>query len=365
PVWMSYGDQKPYCVDQEEHEHEVDPSLSGISVEETNHVRIFHESRFLKFADLIDMPGISDPNMAADVWQRVIHHADIVVWCSHATQAWRQSEAAVWSTMPTSFHEKSLLLLTRMDRILSEKGISDAEFEQIISKATADGGVNYNQALVDEVLPPEQVPHKNKALVDNTSWMFDGGVSDEATFKSQMEEKKQYIRDGILGQFGFAYSAPKDLKYHLTKAASVGLVQENAGIFALISFFLTCVGGLIYLLPKVNDGPPGIKNNRVFFDNALNRGWIGITLGTFLIGFYILLYKFPEYITNWVLMLDSVSLATNGNPADQWFMYGFMYCLAMGVMGTRMIIKYRHNKYQIIRTGSILFFQFAIAFSLP
>ncbi|MEM8804131.1 MAG: hypothetical protein AAGF55_16515, partial [Pseudomonadota bacterium] len=121
PVWMSYGDQKPYCVDQEEHEHEVDPSLSGISVEETNHVRIFHESRFLKFADLIDMPGISDPNMAADVWQRVIHHADIVVWCSHATQAWRQSEAAVWSTMPTSFHEKSLLLLTRMDRILSEK----------------------------------------------------------------------------------------------------------------------------------------------------------------------------------------------------------------------------------------------------
>ena len=121
PVWMSYGDQTPYCVDQDEQEHDVDPSLSGISVEDTNHVRIFHESRFLKFADLIDMPGISDPNMAADVWQRVIHHADIVVWCSHATQAWRQSEAAVWSTMPTSFHEKSLLLLTRMDRILSEK----------------------------------------------------------------------------------------------------------------------------------------------------------------------------------------------------------------------------------------------------
>ena len=121
PVWMSYGDQKPYCVDQDQQKHDVDPSLSGISVEDTNHVRIFHESRFLKFADLIDMPGISDPNMAADVWQRVIHHADIVVWCSHATQAWRQSEAAVWSTMPTSFHEKSLLLLTRMDRILSEK----------------------------------------------------------------------------------------------------------------------------------------------------------------------------------------------------------------------------------------------------
>lgn len=121
PVWMSYGEQAPYCVDQNEEEHDVDPSLSDISVEETNHVRIFHQSRFLKFADLIDMPGISDPNMAADVWQRVIHHADIVVWCSHATQAWRQSEAAVWSTLPPSLYDKSLLLLTRMDRILSEK----------------------------------------------------------------------------------------------------------------------------------------------------------------------------------------------------------------------------------------------------
>ena len=34
-------------------------------------------------------------------------------------------------------------------------------------------------------------------------------------------------------------------------------------------------------------------------------------------------------------------------------------------MGIRMIIKYRHNKYQMIRTGSVMFFQTAIAFLLP
>ena len=59
--------------------------------------------------------------MSADVWRRVVHHADIVLWCSHATQAWRQSEAAVWSTMPKELQSRSLLLLTRMDRILSER----------------------------------------------------------------------------------------------------------------------------------------------------------------------------------------------------------------------------------------------------
>ena len=122
PVWMSYGSDAPYRVDVDGVETEdVSPSLEGISVEGTNHLRIFHTSKFLKLCDLIDMPGISDPNMAADVWQRVIHNADIVIWCSHATQAWRQSEAAVWGTMPDALYDKSILLLTRMDRILSEK----------------------------------------------------------------------------------------------------------------------------------------------------------------------------------------------------------------------------------------------------
>ena len=67
------------------------------------------------------MPGISDPNMDAEVWQRVLPIADMIVWCTHATQAWRQSEAAVWSTIPAELQSKSFLLLTRMDKILSER----------------------------------------------------------------------------------------------------------------------------------------------------------------------------------------------------------------------------------------------------
>lgn len=121
PVWMSWGDDEPYRVGLDGEEHDIDPSLKGIRVADTHYLRIFHQAKFLKTCDLIDMPGISDPNMSAEVWRRVIGEADIVIWCSHATQAWRQSEAAVWSTMPTDLYKKSLLLLTRMDRILSER----------------------------------------------------------------------------------------------------------------------------------------------------------------------------------------------------------------------------------------------------
>ena len=122
PVWIARGTEAPYLVDLDGQEHDIDlAELERVSVEGTNHIRIFHDAPRLAEFDLIDMPGISDPNMAADVWQRVIHHADVVIWCSHATQAWRQSEAAVWSTMPEVLYDRSILLLTRMDKILSDR----------------------------------------------------------------------------------------------------------------------------------------------------------------------------------------------------------------------------------------------------
>jgi len=122
PVWISKGSQAPYTVSTEGDEHEINlEELESVSVEGTSHIRVFHEADRLSQFDLIDMPGISDPNMAADVWQRMIHHADVVIWCSHATQAWRQSEAAVWGTMPKELYDRSVLLLTRMDKILSER----------------------------------------------------------------------------------------------------------------------------------------------------------------------------------------------------------------------------------------------------
>lgn len=94
-------------------------------------------------------------------------------------------------------------------------------------------------------------------------------------------------------------------------------------------------------------------------------GWLGVFAGVYLIGFYILLYWSPHYITPWVTMVSPVSEALSGNPASQWFLYGLLYTVIVIVMGVRMIAKYRHNKYQIVRTFSVMFFQTGIAFLLP
>lgn len=122
PVWMSAGTQAPYRIDMEGNEQPISiESLEGIPVEETRVIRLFFEADVLDTCDLIDFPGISDPNMSPEVWQRMLDEVDSVVWCTHATQAWRQSEAAVWETIPEEVRRRSLLLVTKFDKLTTER----------------------------------------------------------------------------------------------------------------------------------------------------------------------------------------------------------------------------------------------------
>ncbi|NJS39405.1 MAG: hypothetical protein HC783_10715 [Rhodobacteraceae bacterium] len=122
PVWLSYGPDDAYTMGLDGVAYDLDVAdLENVSLETTEHVRIFMKSDILRYCDLIDMPGISDPSMSPEVWERMAHLADGVLWCTHATQAWRQSESGVWSTFPAEMRKNSLLLITRFDKILGDK----------------------------------------------------------------------------------------------------------------------------------------------------------------------------------------------------------------------------------------------------
>lgn len=146
--------------------------------------------------------------------------------------------------------------------------------------------------------------------------------------------------------------------------ANHGLLKENPFAFFLSSILLATIGILIFSLAG-RKSLPGIKNNHIFQESATSRGALGILAGIYLIGFYILLYWYPEYITNMIILVEPVSQFIRGLPADRWFLYGTLYTFAVAVMGVRMFVKYRHNRYHLVRTGSIIFFQFGFAFMLP
>ncbi len=122
PVWITYGNEAPYRVDVDGTEEEIQLSqLEQVPVEETRYVHLSIEADILGVCDLIDFPGISDPNMSSKVWERMLPEVDAVIWCTHANQAWRQSEAAVWGKMPQAVRENSILLITRYDKLTTER----------------------------------------------------------------------------------------------------------------------------------------------------------------------------------------------------------------------------------------------------
>jgi len=118
PIWYSYGSGPSVVISRDGEEAELPGGdLSAAPLRETRAIRVQVEANILQSCDLLDMPGSSDPNMTPDIWDALLPQAQGVIWCTPATQAWRQSEAAIWEEVPEELHERALLLLTRFDKI--------------------------------------------------------------------------------------------------------------------------------------------------------------------------------------------------------------------------------------------------------
>ncbi len=221
-----------------------------------------------------------------------------------------------------------------------------------------------NYTLTNEVLEKN---FKEDALLDakiELASMIDQNYSNSYSFTAELSEGINQLNKVYNAHQAWDKKIYEDTILSIVKASANGYLVDNKGIMFLLTFGLAILGALLFILPEAQK-PAGIKNNGIYFNPAMTRKWLGIGIGTFLIVFYIVLYFKPQYIANWTMLVDPVSKLINGGEASRWFMYGFLYTISVLVMGIRYIIKYRHSKYQIFRTLSIMFFQTCIAFILP
>lgn len=148
----------------------------------------------------------------------------------------------------------------------------------------------------------------------------------------------------------------------------------HSAVFLSIAILSIIAGTVIYAHRSYNNMPEGIKNNGVWHSSLSGKGVVAWIIGIFLTGFYISLYWFPEYLglgingaknTGLVALFDSLSFFFNGKPSSQWFVYGTLYTVAILVMGYKFILKYRHNRYQQIRTVVVMLCQLFFAYLIP
>lgn len=148
-------------------------------------------------------------------------------------------------------------------------------------------------------------------------------------------------------------------------AAGSGLapiIEANAFLFLLLA---AAIAATTYFAAYYLRFKPGVRNDGIWKNSLLNRGVLGYAVGVALTGFYVLLYWYPEYLAHVSALLNPLSVFLRGSHSDSWFLYGTLYTMAALVMGVRAIVKYRHSRYQIVRTTIIMLSQLLLGYLIP
>ncbi len=152
------------------------------------------------------------------------------------------------------------------------------------------------------------------------------------------------------------------------------LAQEKSSYLLALSMLLISSGIIGFAWRSYLTRPSGIQNNGIWFRSISSRGILGWITGLILTFFYIILYWYPQYLglgiegapnRGIVGFFDPLAMALKGTPASQWFVYGTLYTLAIFSFGIKFIWKYRHNRYQILRTISVMISQMFFAYLIP
>jgi ferredoxin-type protein NapH len=150
----------------------------------------------------------------------------------------------------------------------------------------------------------------------------------------------------------------------LFMVAAFGAGASQPLLFLGVAFGATTIGAILYFR-RYARRPAGVDNDGTWFSALKALGAAAWVLGVVLTGLYVLLYWFPGTLEGLIRLFDPLSAWIRGREADRWFMYGSFYTFAVLIMGVRAFVKYRHSRYQMIRTFSVVFFQLGFAFLIP
>ncbi len=102
----------------------------------------------LKTAELLDMPGLADPQFEGSPSDLAPHNVDAVIWCTVATQAWKESERRACGQLAPRLRGRSLLAVTHRDLLADDRdeakllarlrGVAGHIFRDIVMVSSVD-----------------------------------------------------------------------------------------------------------------------------------------------------------------------------------------------------------------------------------
>ncbi|SMX51284.1 GTPase [Actibacterium lipolyticum] len=167
PIWIVGEDVSSFRLGTDGEKQQIE-TLDGVSVTDTSFCLLSNPAPILEHFDVIDTPGNSDPNIPPECWERMLEYADVVIWCTNAVQAWRQSEKSVWNEMPEHLTENSTILITHADRMPDERST-----QKVMRRVKRDAEPFFSHFLMGSLLNQEDLAAISDHLIELSASLKD------------------------------------------------------------------------------------------------------------------------------------------------------------------------------------------------
>lgn len=137
----------------------------------------------LKVFEVIDMPGGSNPARDISGFERQVALGNILIWCTVAARAWKESERKQWSRLRAERKDQSFLVVTQID-LLPDRGDLQKVLERLDGETAGQFRTIAPLAIPDAVMSSAIGP----ASANSNLWASSGGRRFEADLERSLSE---------------------------------------------------------------------------------------------------------------------------------------------------------------------------------
>ncbi len=192
PIWFTHSDT-PFCVGLLGNGTIEDVDLADPAIDFRGTylaIRRGINSDALKRCDIIDCPGISDPELGKNALRFLQPYFDFVIWCTGASQAWRQTDKVAFQKLSRATRMNSFLAVTRIDKLRT-----DRDRAKVLKRVTSETGDLFSNIIGLQTLKAAAVPESERRDDALSVWAKTGGLDfmnalDTAVNATQSKVKK-------------------------------------------------------------------------------------------------------------------------------------------------------------------------------
>jgi hypothetical protein len=126
-------------------------------------------SERLRAFQILDLPGLADARFDGSIEDLAAHAADVALWCTLSTQAWKESERVAWEEIPSRLRTRGLLVATHCDLLRDA-----ADLDKMLCRLRTEAGSSFRDILPMSTVEALAVARQDHAGASGAVWKTSG-----------------------------------------------------------------------------------------------------------------------------------------------------------------------------------------------